>query len=280
MHRAIAFYKGSEGLHGFRRANDEAVHPRLAMESLLLCEQLQVSFEARNNVLPSDMEVLKACGKRYRGAWPVLHSHRPGRIPWTIREEEVPEFQILLDRSLEVFERIARGEDLARLLTEDEFFLVDPGGRDSVCRVEELPETRHILQFGLPRDALEDLPRLDRVVEVEISLMIAPIQGEAKDEAPILPFLVVMMDVDSGLVVGHDMLDPREGVDSAMIRLPEKLTQMLETARMVPREIRARHPLVLPLLHAFCQTYRIELVEVEEFDHADRLVEDMGRSLS
>ncbi len=279
IHRAVAFYKGGEGLDGFRRANDPMALPRISMESLLLCEQLQLSYEKRKHVLPTDMEALKACGKRYRGNWPVFHSHRPGRIPWTIQEADAPELLILLERSLAVFERIARGEDLVRPLEEEEFFLVDPEGNDAVCRVDDLPESRHILQFGLGKNALDHLPRTDQEVEVEMALMLSPVQHPEPGEAPYLPFLVVMLDVDSGLAMGFDMLNPSESVDSALIRLPETLTNILEKAGVVPGAMRVRHPSLLPLMHAYCQTYGIELIEVEEFEFADLLIEQLKATM-
>lgn len=279
VHRAVAFYKGVESLEGFRRANDPMEPPRMSMESLLLCEHFQLSFEKKKNVLPTDMEPLKACGKRYRGTWPVFHSHRPGRIPWTIQEADAPELLVLLERSLAVFQRIARGENLVRPLEEDEFFMIDPVGNDAVCRVDELPESRHILQFGLVKNALDHLPRTDQEVEVEMALMISPVQHPVPGEPPYLPFLVVMLDVDSGLAMGFDMLNPSESVDAALIRLPETLTNLLEKAGVVPRAMRVRHPSLLPLMDAYCQTYGIELVEVEEFEFADLLIEQLKATM-
>lgn len=279
VHRAIAFYRGSEGIHGFRRANDEECLPRLAMEALLLTEQFQLAFESKKDVLPGDLTLLKACGKRYRGNWPVFHVSRPGRIPWTISAAEAPEFHILVDRALAVVRRVLQGENLLRHFNESEFFLVDPHGRDAECRVDEMTPVRHILQFALPKNALDSLPRVDSEVEIEIALMLSPIQGDVEGEAPFLPFALVMMDVDSGMATGYDMLETSDGVDAAMIRLPEKITGMLEKAGFVPRAIRARHPSVLPLLEAYCRTYEIELIEVEEFEHADFLIEQMKQSI-
>jgi hypothetical protein len=53
---------------------------------------------------------------------------------------------------------------------------------------------------------------------------------------------------------------------------------MLKQAGVVPRAIRARHPSLLPFLHAYCQTYEIELIRVETFDHADFFIEMMKKS--
>jgi hypothetical protein len=87
-----------------------------------------------------------------------------------------------------------------------------------------------------------------------------------------------MLDVDTGMAMGFDMLDTSEGLDSAFIRLPETITGMLKQAGVVPRAIRARHPSLLPFLHAYCQTYEIELIRVETFDHADFFIEMMKKS--
>jgi hypothetical protein len=278
QHRSIAFYKGGGGISAFRRVREELPNERLRIEALLLAEQFQIAFETRKNVLPADMAVLKACGKRYRGKWPVFHSHRPARMPWTASEEEARELEILARRSLEVYERIARGEELLSHLDEEEFFLIDSEGKDSVCRPDELPAPRHILQFGLPKDDLDSLKRVDLEVEVEMALLVAPIKHPVEGEPPYLPFFVAMLDANYGMAMGFEMLDTSEGLDSAFIRLPETITEMLKQVGVIPRAIRARHPSLLPFLDAYCQTYEIELIPVEKFDHADFFIEMMKKS--
>ena len=274
-HHAVAYYKGSEGFSYFHRAQLGGESSRLGMEDLLMSEHLQVAFEPKKNLLPTDLELLKACGKRYRGKWPVFRTQRPARMPWTASLGEAADLAILMVRTLEVLHRLKRGEDLLRPYFSEDLVLIDPEGRDAECRVADLPQTRHILKVALPPGALDGIPRSSLRLEMEMALMISPINDVPKGEPPYMPLILLAVDADSGMIIGFDTLDTREGLDAAFVTLPDAINQILKKANFVPKRIAARHAMLLSALQAYGKSYGIEIEETDELPQADAAVEHL-----
>ncbi len=274
-HHAVAYYKGSEGFSYFRRAQLGEESSRLGMESLLMSEHLHVAFETRENLLPTDLAILKACGKKYRGKWPVFRTQRPARMPWTASPVEASVLAILMERTIEVLHRLKRGESLLRPYFSEDFVLIDPEGRDGECRVADLPQARHILKAALPHDALDDIPRSPLRVEMEVALMVAPINDVPEGEPPYMPLILLVVDADSGMILGFDTLNTREGLDAAFVTLPIVINQILKQANLVPARITARHAILLSVLEAYGQTYGIEIEDTDDLPQADAAVEHL-----
>jgi hypothetical protein len=152
---------------------------------------------------------------------------------------------ILMERTIEVLHRLKRGESLLGPYFSEDFVLIDPGGLDAESRVAELPQKRHIFKAPLPHDALDDIPRLPLRVEMEVALMVAPINDVPKGDPPHLPLILLVVDADAGMIIGFDTLNTREGLDAAFVTLPGAITQILRRANLVPKRIAARHAILL-----------------------------------
>ena len=274
-HHAVAYYKGNEGFSYFRRAQLGEESSRIGMEGLLMSEHLQVAFEPRKNLLATDLELLKACGKRYRGKWPVFRTQRPARMPWTASPAEAADLAILMEHTLAVFHRLKRGENLLRPNFSEDIVLIDSEGRDSKCRVADFPQTRHILKVSLPHGALDGIPRSSLRLEMEVALMISPINDVPKGEPPYMPLILLAVDADSGMIIGFDTLDTREGLDSAFVKMPDAINQILKKANLVPKRIAARHAILFSALEAYGKFYGIEIEETDDLPQADAAVEHL-----
>lgn len=258
-HTAIAYYPGCESFTKFRLAQRGELPPQDLMETMLLNGHLQAGFEPRAGLQPSEKAMLKEAGRRYRGVWPVFRSHRPARMPWPVDQAEAEVLLPLLKATVEVLDRLGAGETLTAPYDAEEFFLRRADGTDGVCRPSDLPLPHHRLQATLDEHALDGLPRAPRVVEMDLSIMLTPIGDVPRGEAPYFPLILLMAERDSGRVSGMEILSTKDGVDAALVRLPEAIIHVIRQSGEVPLRIAVRHPILHSALEAYGELLGIEI---------------------
>lgn len=250
-HAAIAYYPGRESFAKFCAVQGEQLSPRDSMETILLNGHLQAGFEPRAGLQPSEKALLKAAGRRYRGLWPVFRSHRSARIPWPVDKNEAAVLSRLMALTVGVLDRVGAGETLTSNYDAKEFFLRRADGTDGVCRPSKLPLPLHRLQAALDEHALDGLRRVRMDVEMELVLMLSPVADVPRGEPPYFPFVVLLAGQDSGLVLGVELLSTKDGLDAALVRLPETIVNLIKQAGAVPSSIAVRHPILLSALEAY-----------------------------
>ena len=258
-HTAIAYYPGRESFAKFQLAQREELPPQDLIETMLLNGHLQAGFEPRAGLQPSEKAMLKKAGRSYRKIWPIFRSHRPARMPWPVDQTEAEVLLPLMKATVEVIDRLAAGETLTAPYDAEEFFLRRADGTDGVCRPSGLPLPQHRLQAALDEHALDGLPRAPRVVEMELSIMLTPIGDVPRGEAPYFPFILLMAESDSGRVSGMEILSTKEGVDAALVRLPQAIIHVIRQSGEVPSRIAVRHPILHSALEAYGKLLGIEI---------------------
>ena len=272
-HHAIAFYPGAESLSKFRLSQLE-IDQRLGIETILLNAHLQLAFEAKKYLTPPDLAILKAHGKVYRGKWPAFRSHQPAKLPWSPNPQELADFSGLLEQTLVVFKRLNAGERLLRQFDEVEFFLRRNAGgwEDATCRVADLPLPRRILRAELPEGALDGIPKTKARFEIDLFLMPSPVMDVPEGEPPYMPFMLIVVDSKSTMIIGFELLSTKEGADAAMVRIPDALSKLLRKANIVPTKIAARHPVLCSALTAYCDAYDIKFEANANLKAADEAI--------
>ncbi len=277
-HLALAFYPGLESLMKFRRSLTAAPDEEEGIESILLNSHLQVSFEERAGLFPQELQALKAAGRSYRGLWPAFRSHREARIPWPVDAGEADTLASLLPAAVEVLRRVRRGEQLTGDAMGDEFFMLGADGRDGVCRIRDLPVVRHRLLAVMAPDALAGLERTRLRAEMELGLLLAPLADD-RGGAPFLPLVLLLVESQSGCVLGTELLPTNEGVDAALARLPEVITRVIRQKGMVPSVIAARHHVLLSALQAYGKLHRIKVEKRKMLPVAERALQSLKRAM-
>ena len=257
-HMAVAYYPGMESFMKFRACQSGDLSPQDGMEEILLNGHLQAGFETRQNLEPAEKAALKSAKRTYRGLWPVFRSHRAARVPWPVDAQEAGILTKLMAATLPVLDRVAAGEDLLRPYDEDEFFLRGPDGADGTCRLADLPVPHHRLQALLDSDALDGVPRAKLHAEMELALMLSPISDVPRGEAPYFPFMLMLVDTAGGNLLGVDLLSTADGVDAALVRLPEAITRVIRQGGVVPSSIAVRHPVLLSAMLTYGRLHGIK----------------------
>lgn len=262
---ALAVYRGPEGLREFWSFHGlvESVPP----ESVFLVPHLQVSYQDRGNLTKKDRDVIKELGLRFRGrgAWPRFRCYRPGYLPWYLEAAEVRFLTPVLEQAREV--ALQCREDPALLERPDDVtYLVrvpleEAGARRWENRLVEVPKVElQPVPIMIDLDLLEEakgLPRSGQTFEVDSFMVRAPIQeGGGR---PFLPFMVLVVDADTGLILGAEILEADPSLEEMWGMIPLTFVSRLAQIGSLPRRIRVRSPVVYEVLEPLVGELGFEL---------------------
>ncbi|HEX3559615.1 MAG TPA: hypothetical protein VHU19_10435 [Pyrinomonadaceae bacterium] len=283
-HFAVAVYVGAEGLYGILDfASQETItNP----DQLLDIPQLQASFEDRDLLDKQDREVIKKLGLKFRGAnaWPMFRSYRPGFMPWFVTADEARFLSHALEQTVEVALRVKEDPDI--LPAED-----DENGEVYLLRVprregENLiwkdqmvlvppPENEGVV-VTLDAEVLGQLKQLpQRPLEVEVDLFSLPTAIGERGERPYRPYMLMMADARSGLIIGVETMQPEPSLSEMYGQIPSKLAARLAQAGVVPERITARSELLLELLESLAETLNVSLYQADELPGIDAAADSM-----
>lgn len=250
-HLALGLYLGSEGLDGFWRMErgEKEDNPTFLLE----IPQLQASFEDRNTLHAQDRQVIKALGLKFRGrqAWPMFRSYVPGYLPWFVTPEETRFLTVTLKQTLDVTHRLEdnpvllvpsqQGQYLVRTLTKqgwtDEWLIPSP------------PLERPQPSFDEKRLATmqKQLPRQRFALQADLFAMSSPIK-EKEDPRPYLPYALMVVEADSGLILGTELMAPKPSLEAVWHQAPTKLLDAIARMGLLPHQIAVRSARVRDVL--------------------------------
>ncbi len=250
-HFAVAVYQGAKGLGGFW--NMHSLGPELTPEFALQVPQLQASFEDRDLIAKEDREVMKKLGLKFRGvkAWPQFRSYRPGCFPWLIEGDEARVLICALEQLLEIAPRFKENPKLFTPTKTEHDYLVrvkkDGAWEDTVKHVTFLEEKT--LDLLMNEEALEYLRTLmpgKLTLEIDLYMMEEPVQ-EKRGERPYFPFMLMLVDHDSGMILSVDLLTPLPSMDAMWSEVPAVVVEKL-AGGFPPKEIQVKDDMVYVLL--------------------------------
>jgi hypothetical protein len=121
---ALAVFRGDEGLNFHQRLYAEPGSFEDIDEIFASQNALMVEFVDRRDLAPKDRTVIKALGRKYRGAkaYPQFRSTTVGCPPWFITEDEAKFLTFALFCACDFTERFARNPGLLDEGGAEEFF--------------------------------------------------------------------------------------------------------------------------------------------------------------
>ncbi len=282
-HYAIAFYRGAEGLGRLRDASSDDLTEELKLETIQLNSNLNLSFEPSRLVAQEDRAIFKAMQRPYRGKWPLFRTHQPALVPWFISKAEADIFELLLEQALLGLKRAELDPELLLDLDAPAFFLrrrtAAGTWEDDRCITATLPVEQRILQAELPDSALDGLARSPRKIEAALKMMLTPTANPTSGLAPFFPYILMLVDAESGMVLALNLLSTADGVDAALVQIPDTLTKSLRAAGFVPAVITARHPVLLSALESYGDLHGITCEHDEELPMASMAMDSLQRSM-
>ncbi len=250
-HFAVAVYQGARGLGGFWHMH--SLGPKITSEIALQVPQLQASFEDRQMIAREDREVMKKLELKFRGAkaWPQFRSFRPGCFPWLVEGDEARALICALEQLLEIAPRFKENPNLFTPTKNEHDYLVrvkkDGAWEDTVKHVTFREEKT--LDLLMNEEALEYLRTLmpgKLTLEIDLYMMDEPVQ-EKRGERPYFPFMLMLADNDSGMILGIDLLTPLPSMDDMWSKVPAVVVEKLADG-LPPKEILVKDDMLYVLL--------------------------------
>ena len=285
-HTAMAVYLGPEGLSSF--LDMQSLSRRVSTMDVLLVPQLQLSFEEREFLEEDDLQLIHELGfkARNRHGWPFFRSYRPGYAPWFFDNDEIALFKTFLEQALIVLKNDKQRRDLLPILEQDQILIRTPRKvkMDYVWKDARKPlrqciehdkvhayyvESRLMLQAKF-------LPRRRQQLYVDCQLLITPIE-ERKGERPYLPFILLVVDKASEMILHFDTFPGKEGWASIVSELPGRFVSALAAIGCRPTSILLRSEKIYDLLKPLEKGLEFKLKLIEDIPLIDQLIEDFYR---
>lgn len=282
-HTALALYLGLEALERFNLMHagediSQGDQIRLVLES----RQLQASFNERAGLEKSELAEIKSLGRKYRGEnWPCFRSFQPGKAPGPVTPQEAVWLGIALEQIQPVALRL-RG-------AEFKSFRNKAGVMEIMCRepVEGTGRWQsrwipfHTRDFEFPRPECNPflaaaVAKQARAVDLECVFHLVPRGIGPRFGERTYPYLLLMADADSGLVLGLEMLSVEEQTFEEMIAgVPNLFLKLCDKARIRPRTLACSGVSTAELLKAPARALGIKAVAYDSLPELERMLASM-----
>jgi hypothetical protein len=287
-HFAVALYQGAGALYSFlvlSEASRDRTADSVGTERVLEIPQLQASFEDRGRLQKEDRDIIKKLGLKFRGAnsWPMFRNYAPGMFPWFLTSSEARFLTTALEQSLEVAPRV-RDDEVVLRGEDDEFLVRVPRvenarlvWEDKVMRAPK-PELKEAPPTPLDPELLESLKQLPEVTNViEIELTMLPMPVREKKDRPFFPYLLMLVDASSGVILGNDMLQPLPSLDAMRAEFPTKVAEHLLQLGARPLRVVVRTETTARSLAPLAEKLGIRIKLSPRLPALDEAMEFMGR---
>jgi hypothetical protein len=282
-HLAVAAYPGRRGLRFYRTIQEDTDSTNREFAEIMFSHpQMQLSLEDRDRLAPHSRGVIKKLGIKYRGrqTWPQFLSYRPGYYPGPLDAEEGRLMRLILEQGLSLWPRCRENPHLLSLPTDQYLVRVTAGSTD-------VPEWRDEVKVVLPSDAslsvpspvpspewFRDLDRRPSTLELDVRMMLhTPVAEE--NERPHFPFLFLLAEAGSGLVLATHMLRPVPSLEKMWSDVPEKVGQALKTIGFLPSEIVVATDLLMGLLYPLALQADVKLRRAERLPAIETMLKQM-----
>ena len=278
-HFALAVFLGSEGLEGYLKIRSEETS-LFPMDVILLQKCLMASFEDRRFLQKRDLQVIKTLGLKFRGrkSWPLFRSYLPGYHPWYLNSEEAKYLTVALRQAINVSLRFKDNPELFTPLMENQY-LVRVSEKEKVGLrwrdkwLKPLPLKKEIPIEPVDADRVEYIERMNLLHRGiwEVDFFFFPEAVQDGEERPYHPYVILLVDHDSGLILNCHLAKPNEYVSD----FPKQFLRSIEGIGTMPREILVKKEEVAKLLEPTASRLRIKLRNVKRLTALEEALDGM-----
>jgi hypothetical protein len=281
-HLSVAVYLGAEGLSDFWALSQ--LGDAVPAEAVLGIAHMQASFEDREQLTSRDRDVIKALGLRFRGrqAWPLFRSYRSGYLPWHLEAPEVRFLALVLEQTMDVAPRFKEDPTMWDDLDSEDYLMRVPREEGQVLQWEDQivgvpPVEPAPIPLIMTREAVDQarqLPRGRHTLEVDSFMMPTPTADE-RDDRPFFPHMLLVVERDSGMVLGSELLKPEPSLEAMWGSLSDVLARQLVSLGSVPAQIKVRTPFDAGLLQPLADELGIEVKVARVLRSLDEAMESL-----
>ncbi len=276
-HVAIVVLLGAGALYDFWELHFAG--PEGKPERLFEIPQLQASFEDRQQLEARDLEVIKSLGLKYRGhqTWPLFRAYVPGYLPWYLQASEARFLTHILEQVLHVAPRVRENDKLLLPTKSRNDYLVRVPHKEAQGYVWEdqmisvAPPEDEFIELYMDMQTFEAAKKLSpgRLrLETDLILVPTPIQEE-RGERPYFPYILLVVESDSGFVVGTELLRPEPSLSEMWGYVPGVMAQVILKLGAIPTEVRVSSDLMQALVGSLGESLGFRVKKVSRLSKLD-----------
>jgi hypothetical protein len=244
-HYALTVYLGERALGQFLKISDESED--IAPEMVLEIPQLMLSFEERDFLEKEDRAIMKQNGVAVSGKtlFPLFRSYRPGMVPWFLEDKEPESMIQFLEQFLEVAVAPESGNPGSRNDSEeDDVYLVREYKKAGETvqwhdtwqeiTIPEDPEIQAVIDVAL-LEKVKTIPKGKNIYAVDFFL--TPGQVREKNKRPFFPYMLLIVDDRSEMVLHSDLLEPAKGIDQMLCKIPGQILTAFAKGKTLPQTV-------------------------------------------
>ncbi len=267
-HFAITAYRGPNAMIDMNNLMEGPMPP--PPEHFLEIPQLMLSFENREHLEQGDRDLIKALGLGFRGKnqWPLFRSYKPGFVPWVLDANEQKSMITYLREAIGVLKRVKKDRETLYLGNDalEEKFLVrapiDDKGvswKDNFEEIQMEAPPKLESAFG-DKMFVEYGKRPSGILIYEMDFYMMPSPVKEKGSPPYYPYLLLLVEKSSEMVIGFELLTPLKGFVKMLEEMPVALLSMLAGQPAKPKEIHVQSERLNVLLSNIVDIWGIKLV--------------------
>jgi len=272
---AVHVYRGDEGFSGLMRIAElgaRATRSYQMFEAFVELDFLNATWSDRSTLSTKDLKLIKSLGYRFRGrkAWPLFRSHIPGHVPWYLTAPEARYLTLVLEQLIQVLEEHKNDLEAIRPTANFEMMVRVPVKKPSgslTWKEERVgpPETTLGFQVVVQPEVLEHMSAFRtsrRILELDSYPLEQGVQP-GRGERPYYPYLSVLADAVSGLILFTEVADPIPTLTQARYKAALVLIWHIIEAEEIPQKVRVRHPEMAFMLQELGEKLGFEIEEVD-----------------
>lgn len=208
----------------------------------------------------------------------MFRSYRPGYKPWFLTAPEARFLRWGLEQGLEVALRLKEDPDLLPDLEEERLLVRTPvrrkdGTLEWEDRVEPMPDPQPKsipLRLGKElADRIFSLPTTDARFEADLFFLPIWIQ-ERKGDRPYIPYMVLLVDADSGYVFGSEVITSVPSLEEAWGKAITALAALIVRTGVLPSRLAVRSRILFTLFQPLAEDLGIQLYRTDRLPALDR----------
>lgn len=255
--QAISAYRGTKALGQFNQLQNE--EETVPPETILTIPHIMLSFTDRENLSPEQLASIKSTGLKFRGAgiWPSLKETVPAYLPVLPEGTSLSDASIILEQTLEVARRTVNDPDILCQESEEYYaFLIrehDENDRGTSWRdiyePIEMDQVKTSYKLVYRKESLKKISLFpERRMIIQMDLVLLPSPVKEKGQKGYFPFVLLMADKKTGLIIGMNMLTPIPDLDTMYESVPQKVLDELVNFGYRPQRIEVRSDLLNELV--------------------------------
>jgi hypothetical protein len=286
-HYGVFIYLGDRGLYGFWEFQHH--YPDADPMKIFEIPHLQASLGDQAMLAKEDQQIIKQLDLKFRGrnAWPQFRSVEPGHHPWFLESEEVRFLTHALTQLLDVAKRFKEDDSLLDPKRDDEYLVrIAQRQEDGYYWEDKImlipPPEPELINIPINLNALNgllNLPVGDQIIDVDFFIVPSPVEGEPA--RPVFPYMLLIVDDDSGLILGNkELMAPKPSINEMVGLIPSIFVQTLARAGIRPRMVRVRPGILENLLDTLVDDLKFELETASKMEKLDQAKKSLLKSLA